>query len=273
MIADMTLEQATTNAGMLVYLVAAAVAVVGEVRRRPTYRLIIGLIVVALVVHGAGIGLRWERLEHGPYVNQYETLSGNIHTMHTALLLAVLAVPRLRPLLGAVLPLLAVMVVWFLSITPFDSILPLTYSTVWLPIHVWLGKIFMGVMLPAVGGSVVILVRWGLAAKVFPNLPRSGLLDEVNYRLVLLALVFDSLLLLAGALWAQDAWGRFWSWDPLETWSFLTWLSVVGYLHLRAVTPLRPQWSAVLVLLVFMIAYYTFYGVPFVSTSVHRGVV
>lgn len=270
----MTLENAATDAGMLLYLLAAAIAVLAEARRRPALLgAAIGVLVAALAVHAVGIGLRWQRLGHGPYVNQYEILSSNIHTLHTALLFGVLAVRRLRPLLSVALPFLSVMVVWFLAVVPVDSGFPVTYDTVWLPIHVWLGKIFLGLMVVAVGGCLVILLRWALHAKVFPALPSAVIIDEINYRLVLLAFVFDGLMLIAGAVWAQDAWGRFWSWDPLETWSLLTWVGIAGYLHLRVTRRIRPQWSAMMLMALFALAYFTFFGVPFVSTAAHRGVI
>lgn len=270
----MTWEDATTNAGLLLYLAAAVIAVTAELRRRPAlFAVAMTVVAAALVVHGIGIGLRWIRLDHGPYVNQYEILSSNVHTLHTALLLGVLGIRRLRPLLAAALPLLGVMVLWLLALEPVDSSFPVTYDTIWLPVHVWLGKVFMGIMLIAVGGCVVILLRWGLQAKLFPSLPSAVIVDEINYRLVLLAFVFDGLMLIAGAVWAQDAWGRFWSWDPLEIWSLLTWLALATYLHVRAMRRIRPQWSAIMLLAVFALAYYTFFGIPFISTAAHRGVI
>lgn len=270
----MTLENLVTDAGMLLYLAAAALAVLAEAKRRPAlFGVVLWVLAAALAVHAFGIGMRWLRLGHGPYVNQYEILSSNIHTLHTALLFGVLAVRRLRPILAVALPLLSVMVLWFLLVTPVDSGLPVTYDTIWLPVHVWLGKIFMGLMIIAVGGCLVILLRWALHAKAFPSLPSAVIVDEINYRLVLLAFVFDGLMLIAGAVWAQDAWGRFWSWDPLETWSLLTWVGIAGYLHLRVTWRIRPQWSAMLLMALFALAYYTFFGIPFISTAAHRGVV
>lgn len=269
----MTGELLATNAGMALYLLAAGAAVLGELRRRPQFPLVLCLLCLALAAHGVGIGLRWERLGHGPYVNQYEILSSNIHTLHTAVLLGVLSVRRLRPALAVALPLLSVMVLWLLLIEPVDSSFPVTYDTFWLPIHVWLGKVFMGLLVITLANAMVILLRWGLQAKLLPRVPSSVVLDEINYRLLLMALGFDSLMLIAGAAWAQDAWGRFWAWDPLENWSFLTWLALVAYLHLRAATRLRPQWSSLMLMGVFALAYFTFFGIPFISTAAHRGVV
>ena len=80
-------------------------------------------------------------------------------------------------------------------------------------------------------------------------------------------------MLIAGAIWAQDAWGRYWAWDPLETWSFITWLLLALALHVRVTfkpTPVRTAW---MVMVVFVMAFLTFFGVPFISESTHKGAV
>jgi ABC-type transport system involved in cytochrome c biogenesis permease subunit len=86
-----------------------------------------------------------------------------------------------------------------------------------------------------------------------------------------LALIFDSLGITAGAIWAQDAWGRYWSWDPLETWALITWLSVALTMHVRASFKTKPEQNAVLIIATFVVAFFTFFGIPFVSTSMHKG--
>jgi ABC-type transport system involved in cytochrome c biogenesis permease subunit len=85
--------------------------------------------------------------------------------------------------------------------------------------------------------------------------------------------IFESLMLVAGAIWAQDAWGRYWAWDPLETWSFLTWLVLGIGLHARVTFKLSPRTGAILVISVFVIAFLTFFGMPFISTTPHKGAV
>ena len=78
---------------------------------------------------------------------------------------------------------------------------------------------------------------------------------------------------LGGAIWAQDAWGRYWAWDPLETWAFLTWLLVALSLHLRVTIRMSPNAYAYLVFAVFVVAFLTFFGVPFISQTPHQGAV
>ena len=267
------LEQALLTGGLAVYLAATIAAVMAEMRGRDGWRVVASLLGLALVVHGAAIVLRWQRLDHGPYVNMFEVLSSNVWTLHAALLLAVWALPRLRPVVAATLPVLQVLVLWLYTVEPADTLFPVTYETVWLPVHVWVGKLFLGVVVVAVGTSVVVLLRRSLGRPLFPRLPASPALEEVTFRLVMLAFVFECMMLVAGAAWAQDAWGRYWAWDPLETWSFLTWLAVAGFLHIRVTFRPRPEVSALAVILIFVLAFATFFGMPFVTTAPHQGMI
>ena len=85
-------------------------------------------------------------------------------------------------------------------------------------------------------------------------------------------LLLASLMLIAGAVWAQDAWGRFWAWDSLETWAFITWLAMALSLHAR-VTYSISRWAGSLMILgVFILAFLTFFGVPFTSVGPHKGI-
>jgi len=268
----MSVELDLLYGGASAYMAAAVLAMAGQTMGRDWSRPVVGIVVLALGLHGGSILLRWQRLDHGPYVNMFEVLSSNAWTLHAGVLALALLLPRLRPMLAAALPVLQVIVVWMLFVEPLDTVSPVTYDTVWLPVHVWLGKVFLALVVGAVGLSLVIVAR-ALRPDAFSQLPRSFLLNEVSFRLVLLAFVFQCLMLTAGAVWAQDAWGRFWQWDPLETWSFLTWIAVAAYLHLRVTWRPAPVWSALIVLAVFVLAFGTFFGMPFVSTAPHKGMV
>jgi ABC-type transport system involved in cytochrome c biogenesis permease subunit len=80
-------------------------------------------------------------------------------------------------------------------------------------------------------------------------------------------------MLIVGAVWAQDAWGRYWAWDPLETWAFATWLALALVLHARATFRPAPRWHGAMLIAVFVLAFLTFFGVPFISTAPHKGAV
>jgi ABC-type transport system involved in cytochrome c biogenesis permease subunit len=140
--------------------------------------------------------------------------------------------------------------------------------------HVALGKVFIGCALVAVALAGVVLARaTGRGRAWFARMPDDAALDFIAWRFMLAALVFESLMLVAGAIWAQDAWGRYWAWDPLETWAFVTWLTLAGALHARLAWRVSPRASACMVAAVFAIAFLTFFGVPFVTEAPHQGAV
>jgi ABC-type transport system involved in cytochrome c biogenesis permease subunit len=257
-----------------VYTLAGSIAIAGVVFGRLPERVVFGLIVAGLVLHAVSIGVRWERLGHGPFITMYEILSSNVWSLLAIFTVACWRFPVLRPAAAIVLPLVFVMMAWLVLQNPRAGHLPPTYKTLWLYVHVAFGKVFLGAVLVAVGlGGMVLarLTRHG--AKCFAGLPADRQLEELAYRFLALGLVFETLMLVTGAIWAQDAWGRYWAWDPLETWAFLTWLMLVFALHLRSTFKPAPQVGAALAIGVFVLAFLTFFGVPFVTTAPHQGAI
>ncbi len=218
-------------------------------------------------LHTISLALRWQRVGHGPFINLYEILSSNLWSLMLCyLVFSILAKAPLRAAGRYVVPVLALLMLWLLVTAPRDSHLPATYDTPWLYFHVLSGKVFLGLLLLATALAIAEYRRSGLA------LIQGDAARSVSYRLLAFAFVFESLMLLFGAVWAQDAWGRYWAWDPLETWAFLTWLSVIFVLHWRLNYSRRSVY-AVLLGGCFILAFLTFFGVPFVSTAPHQGMV
>jgi len=268
----MLTEAILLDVALVLYLASAIGAVVlvrrGDGRLGP----VAGAIGLALAVHTVAIAVRWNRLDHGPYVDLFEILSSNVWSLHLAVLLGCLTIPLIRASLATVLPLLQVLTVWLIVTPARDTEAPVTYATMWLPIHVALGKVFLGLTLLAVGLSAVILLRrW--AGLRFTALPDDTVVEELAYRLVLVAVIFETLTLIAGALWAPDAWGRYWAWDPLETSAFATWIAVIGFLHWRIWRRPSPMLASLMVIGVFVLAFSTFFGMPFISTAPHKGAI
>jgi cytochrome c-type biogenesis protein CcsB len=75
--------------------------------------------------------------------------------------------------------------------------------------------------------------------------------------------------LIFGAVWAETAWGRWWGWDPKETWALITWLVYTAYLHTRLIRRLRGRMSAVLAIVGFAFTVFTFFGVNFLLSGLH----
>jgi ABC-type transport system involved in cytochrome c biogenesis permease subunit len=204
----------------------------------------------------------------------YEILLSNIWSLLTVYMLAYWRIKPIRPSAAVVMPIMFVMMGWLLMTSPNAGHLPATYHTIWLFIHIGFGKVFLGTVLVAVGISGIILLRQSsYGAGRFFQMPDDKRLDELSFRFMAIGLIFETLMLIAGAIWAQDAWGRYWNWDPLETWAFLTWLFVAFSLHARFTYKTTPRVGALMVMGVFILAFLTFFGVPFISPSPHKGAV
>lgn len=228
----------------------------------------------ALLALALGIALRWSRIGHGPFLNMFEILASSLLSLGIAWRIASWKLPVLRDSAPVVLSLLALLAAWLLVVDPADSHLPPTYEMPVLWFHVALGKVFLGCALVATGLAGVLLGRTTTrGSRWFQRMPGDPALDALAWRFMLAALVFESLMLIAGAVWAQDAWGRFWAWDSLETWAFITWLSLVAAVHARLTWRVGPRTGALMIAVVFAIAFLTFFGVPFVSVAPHKGAV
>jgi ABC-type transport system involved in cytochrome c biogenesis permease subunit len=130
-----------------------------------------------------------------------------------------------------------------------------------------MGKLFLGCCLVASSLAAVGLLPLRGASL------RGAQLNQLAWRWLTLAFLFHSGMLIAGAVWAQDAWGRYWAWDPLETWAFATWLAMVFAFHAKVSYRLSPTVERLMMVAVFILAFLTFFGVPFISVTPHKGAV
>ncbi len=259
---------------LIAYVIAGSAAIFSVVWRKRPHKTALGLMLLGLVLHTASLALRWNRIGHGPFVTMFEILSSNIWSLMLAYTIAFWRLPVVRASAAIVMPILFVMMGWLLMTNPGEAHLPPTYHTIWLFIHIGFGKVFLGAMLVAVGVSGIILSRrTDFGRSRFERLPSDERLDDLAYRCMALGFIFESLMLVAGAIWAQDAWGRYWAWDPLETWAFLTWLCLALSIHARLTYRLSPRANSLIVMAVFGVAFLTFFGVPFISQSAHKGAV
>ncbi len=267
-------EQILLWTALLTYLAAGCLAIVSQIFKKKVERITLLLMSAGLLMHSFSIGLRWQRLGHGPFNTMFEILSSNIWSLMLFFVLVFWRIPKIRPIASIVMPIFFIMLAWIIMTPSVDSHLPATYNTIWLYVHIGFGKIFMGSLLIAAALSYVILFRWAeLWETFFSVLPDSKALEELAYRFILLGLVFDSLMLLAGAIWAQEAWGRYWAWDQLENWSFASWLLLVFVVHLKITFKLPQAVLATLAIVTFIISFLTFFGLPFLSQVPHKGII
>ena len=101
------------------------------------------------------------------------------------------------------------------------------------------------------------------------SLPAAAALDRLAYRIITFAFPVWTFAIIAGAIWAEQAWSRYWGWDPKETWSFITWLGYAAYLHARATAGWRGRRAATLSLIAFGCLMIDYYVVNTVITGLH----
>ena len=259
---------------------ALALAWLNQIRPGRRQVWVLPLMWLAVSLLACGLGLRWLRLGHGPFFNLYEILASNLFSLSLVFALFYWRQPQLRSSSGVVLPVLLLLGGWLWYSAPVDSHFHPTYDTAWLWVHLAAGKLFLGCMLCALGVAFLSPLQRMFPAS-FADHPshkhdvnqRALALERQTWNLVRWALVFETGMLAAGSVWAQDAWGRYWAWDPLETWAFLTWLALVAALHIRHSYRITPGLTAGMVTGVFVLAFLTFFGVPFISLAPHKGAI
>ncbi len=100
-------------------------------------------------------------------------------------------------------------------------------------------------------------------------LPEAERLDQLTYKAIGLAFPLLTLMIAAGAYWANRTWGSYWSWDPKETWALITWMVYAGYLHMRMARGWRGRRAAYFAILGFAIVLFTFFGVTYLLPGLH----
>jgi ABC-type transport system involved in cytochrome c biogenesis permease subunit len=269
----MELELIFLWTSLVLYVAAGSAAIFGVVLRHRPERTILALLAAGLILHTLSIWLRWERLGHGPVITTFEILSSQVWGMILVFTLVYWRFRAVRPIAAVVMPVIFIIMGWLLMTDPARGYYPATYHTIWLYIHIGLGKVHLGALLVAVGLAGIILLRAAnIGRERLARLPSDERLDDLAYRFMALAFIFATLMIVAGAIWAQSAWGRYWAWDSIETWAFVTWLTLAFALHLRFTLKTRPQVGAAMIMAVFVLSFLTFLGVPFISNAPHKGV-
>ncbi|HEX9023134.1 MAG TPA: c-type cytochrome biogenesis protein CcsB [Geobacteraceae bacterium] len=144
--------------------------------------------------------------------------------------------------------------------------LPPALKSKWLFVHSTLAFLSYATFAVAFGAAIMYLIQERFLKKkrlgpLYQKLPSLDLLDEINYRCLTLGFPLLTVAIITGAIWAETAWGTYWSWDPKETWSLVTWLIYAALLHGRLTTGWRGRRAAYLSIAGFFILLFTFLGV------------
>ncbi|TBT83345.1 c-type cytochrome biogenesis protein CcsB [Propioniciclava sinopodophylli] len=207
-------------------------------------------ITVALVIRSIHTG-------HAPFANQYEFACSFAWGI-TAAYVFFERRYGVRALSLMVLPLPLAMLGYASTVgSEASGLMPALQNHLLLTAHVITAVIAYGAAGVSAGAAVLYLLRPHLK---FPGLPSEDLLEEIGYRAIVIAFPMLTIMIILGAIWADIAWGRYWSWDPKETSALVTWLIYGGYLHARVVRDWRGKKTAALLLLGFAAVLFTFFG-------------
>ena len=229
-----------------------------------------GTAILAAVANAAGMLLRWREsyalgMGHAPLSNLYESL------VFFALTIIVLYLFMERKLenkhLGAFAAPLAFFAMAYASLSPniSDRIQPLlpALKSNWLIAHVLTCFLGYAAFAIAFAMSIIYLVKEVNDGPLMQRLPVREMLDELTHQMIMFGFLFLTLGIITGSVWANSAWGTYWSWDPKETWSLITWFIYATLLHARLMRGWSGKRIAILSLIGFMAVMFTYFGVNY----------
>ena len=271
---SLTIEFVCIWITIVAYAAAAIAFTVGVVFGKPRIERAAVLIAwVGFAVQAVSIALRWIRVGHGPYMGFYEVSS----------LLALIAVGAFLVLarryngLGvagiAVMPIAFLIMGGTLLINREAQAITGSLASFWLVIHVAFANLAFGAYAVSFVLGVAFLMkesgenhRW---QKLLDRFPEQDVLDGLTFRFVGAGFVFQTVMIVSGSIWANEAWGRYWAWDPMETWSLIAWAIYAIYLHLTLTMGWRGPRAAWLAVAALPVILFSLLGVPIFYDSIH----
>ncbi|MFZ4893795.1 c-type cytochrome biogenesis protein CcsB [Plantibacter sp. Mn2098] len=238
------------------------------VRKSPSLRVGVALTVIAFLLHLTADVTRGIAAGRVPWANMYEfAMTGTL--LIIAVFLAVLTRVDVR-FLGTFIVGLVTVLLGLATANFYVEVVPLppALQSAWLVIHVFVAS--LGTAFFAIGFalSVVQLLQQrrerlaftGVATKLkfVQTLPTAERLENLAYRINIVGFIFWTFTLMAGAIWAERAWGRYWGWDTKEVWTFIIWVIYAGYIHARATRGWRGSRAATLAIVGFTAVMFNF---------------
>jgi cytochrome c-type biogenesis protein CcsB len=229
--------------------------------KAPRYlRAAIALTVVGWVLHVTAAVLRGVAAGRVPWANMFE-FSLTATAIIVGVFLAVQFWQDLR-FLGAFVIGFTLVALGLATVNFYVDVVPLppALQSAWLVIHVFVASLATGFLALGAALSIVQLAksRRDGSPRVLQSLPDAERLERTAYRLIVVGFVFWTFTLIAGAIWAERAWGRYWGWDTKEVWTFIVWVIFAGYIHARATRGWRGARSAWLAIIGFTALVFNF---------------
>ncbi|ADG82284.1 cytochrome c biogenesis protein CcsA [Thermincola potens] len=263
-------------AAVTVYVAATCLNLIAIIFRKPNLTNFSPcLAVIGFLPHTAGIILRWMQTGHFPYWGKYEVFNSYAWAF-ILLYLVLFLIKRELKVTGTVLfPVAFFMIGIALTGSKETTEIPSTFLTYWLGVHVAFAKLAYGSGLISAFFGGLYLWRAGKSntdsGEDVPGwVPSLDFCDFYTYRFAVFAFICMSIMIGAGAVWAYKAWGRYWGWDPVETWSLVSWFVYGTLLHLRVTMGWRGKRGAWLSIIAVFIVLFSYFGMPLIYDTVHE---
>ncbi len=240
-------------------------------------RIAVGLTALAAALHLVALVTRGLAADRMPWGNMYEFVLTVSFIGVAAWLVVLVKVPSLRRL-GLFLTLVMVLLVATAELVLYTPIVPLVpaLNSYWFIVHVSTIVFASGLFLLGAVPAVAYLMRAGYeqGKRSFPytlakRLPAAAALERLTFVLHAFSFPIFTFAVIAGAIWAEAAWGRPWGWDPKETWAFISWVVYAGYLHARATPSVRRNVATWLAILGFLTVLMNLFGVNIFFEGLH----
>ncbi len=243
-------------------------------------KIISAAVILGFLFNTAGLAFRWYEsykigYGHIPLSNMYESLVSLSWT--TVLLYFIIEWRYKIKALGALIfPIVSISMA-YASLSPdiqneIQPLVPALQSN-WLTYHVMTCFIAYSAFAVSFGSSIVYLIkaRKPSDAKAAKEeiLPSLKILDEIIYKTIAIGFLLLGIGIITGAVWANYAWGTYWSWDPKETWSLITWFIYAAFIHARLTRGWRGKKAAIISIVGFLSVLFTFLGVNYLLAGLH----
>ena len=236
------------------------------------------LTIAALIANTAAIILRMIIAGRPPLSNSYEFLLTFVWGI-TAVYLFIEYRYKLRSLGAFVMPVCFIILMFIImSMGPQERIaqaVPPALKSQWLTFHVVTAMFSYGAFAISFGLGIMYLLKLSDEGKksnpqgIISRFPALDIIDELSYKVIGFAFPLLTLCIITGAIWANYAWGTYWSWDPKETWSLITWIIYAAYLHARLMYGWKGKRAAWMTIFGFLAVLFTFFGVNYFLPGLH----
>ena len=249
----------------------------GNLRAEIMGRFAVMASVIAFALHFAGVLCRGLAAHRVPWANMYEFSCAAALAMSFAylVLLGLRKKVRWMGLPVTAIVLLTLGIAYTVLYTDAEELVP-ALNSYWLYIHVTAAVLSTGAFGVATVATILYLLKsyneegsLPRLSNTLSRLPSSVALDRTAYRVIAFIFPLWTFAIMAGAIWAEKAWGRYWGWDPKETWSFIVWVIYAAYLHARATHGWKGKAAAYIALLAFACVLFNYFGVNTLLTGKH----